>query len=289
MKPRPRGPPGERAGVADLLDRAPAIRIVAMTPKPPRMGPGRTREILVVAALTADRRAAAPLVDQPAGAVALRRRDLRGLGLLDLFATRDLDIDPSLIAVCSAGVPVPGRAGVPGTRSRRPASDSGLDRQRARSRSRPSPGSPDGLSAAGPGRWPRPSRHSRAPTSRFRGWRSPTPHSCCSGCWRWSRASVFWSGPAAYRAVLLGLAVGAAQLFKYNGWLAGAFVILAAAVWLAAHRWGVAIAAHRVDLGLGHPGGGCRRDGLLAMVCVRPVARRLRGACWHTSAAIWAV
>ena len=35
--------------------------------------------------------------------------------------------------------------------------------------------------------------------------------------------------------MLLGLAVGVAQLFKYNGWLAGAVVVLSAAVWLALH------------------------------------------------------
>ena len=45
-----------------------------------------------------------------------------------------------------------------------------------------------------------------------------------------SRTSRPPSGP-----LLLGLAVGVAQLFKYNGWLAGAIVVLAAVVWLARH------------------------------------------------------
>jgi dolichyl-phosphate-mannose-protein mannosyltransferase len=45
----------------------------------------------------------------------------------------------------------------------------------------------------------------------------------------------FLEQPGAFRAVLLGLAVGAAQLFKYNGWLAGAAVVLSAIVWLALH------------------------------------------------------
>ncbi len=45
----------------------------------------------------------------------------------------------------------------------------------------------------------------------------------------------FLEKPCALRAVLLGLAVGTAQLFKYNGWLAGATVVLSAAVSLALH------------------------------------------------------
>jgi 4-amino-4-deoxy-L-arabinose transferase-like glycosyltransferase len=40
-------------------------------------------------------------------------------------------------------------------------------------------------------------------------------------------------GPA--RAAALGIAVGAAQLFKYNGWLAGIVVALSAALWTALH------------------------------------------------------
>ena len=39
--------------------------------------------------------------------------------------------------------------------------------------------------------------------------------------------------PTASSAILLGLAVGVAQLFKYNGWLAGAIVVLTAILWLA--------------------------------------------------------
>jgi 4-amino-4-deoxy-L-arabinose transferase-like glycosyltransferase len=69
----------------------------------------------------------------------------------------------------------------------------------------------------------------------------------------WVLASIagqrFLERPGALRAVVLGLAVGAAQLFKYNGWLAGAAVMLAAAIWpifhpalrrsrLAAATWG---------------------------------------------------
>jgi dolichyl-phosphate-mannose-protein mannosyltransferase len=45
----------------------------------------------------------------------------------------------------------------------------------------------------------------------------------------------FLERPGAGRAVELGVAVGAAQLFKYNGWLAGAIVLLSAAAWLAFH------------------------------------------------------
>src|SRR5262249_41274871 len=46
----------------------------------------------------------------------------------------------------------------------------------------------------------------------------------------------FLERPGPLRAGVLGLAVGAAQLFKYNGWLAGAAVMLAAAIWPIFHR-----------------------------------------------------
>ena len=45
----------------------------------------------------------------------------------------------------------------------------------------------------------------------------------------------FLERPGPTRAWLLGLAVGAAQLFKYNGWLAGVIVASSAAVWLLIH------------------------------------------------------
>ncbi len=64
----------------------------------------------------------------------------------------------------------------------------------------------------------------------------------------------FLERPNAGRALVLGLAVGVSQLFKYNGWLAGVVVILSAAIWLAAHprqwrsghtaaTWGFGLAA----------------------------------------------
>jgi dolichyl-phosphate-mannose-protein mannosyltransferase len=43
----------------------------------------------------------------------------------------------------------------------------------------------------------------------------------------------FLERPSASRAFILGLAVGVAQLFKYNGWLAGGIVVLTAILWLA--------------------------------------------------------
>jgi dolichyl-phosphate-mannose-protein mannosyltransferase len=49
------------------------------------------------------------------------------------------------------------------------------------------------------------------------------------------QAQRFLERPGAVRAFLLGVAVGAAQLFKYNGWLAGASVVLSAAAWPAFH------------------------------------------------------
>ena len=43
----------------------------------------------------------------------------------------------------------------------------------------------------------------------------------------------FLERPGFPRAVVLGLAVGVAQLFKYNGWIAGVVVALGAALWVA--------------------------------------------------------
>src|SRR5262249_45483173 len=45
----------------------------------------------------------------------------------------------------------------------------------------------------------------------------------------------FVERPGPSRAAALGIAVGAAQLFKYNGWLAGIVVALGAALWTALH------------------------------------------------------
>jgi 4-amino-4-deoxy-L-arabinose transferase-like glycosyltransferase len=45
----------------------------------------------------------------------------------------------------------------------------------------------------------------------------------------------FLERPGALNAIVLGLAVGAAQLFKYNGWLAGPIVAVSAAASLATH------------------------------------------------------
>ena len=46
----------------------------------------------------------------------------------------------------------------------------------------------------------------------------------------------FLERPNPARAVSLGLAVGLSQLFKYNGWIAGAIVVCTAVVWLLFHR-----------------------------------------------------
>jgi dolichyl-phosphate-mannose-protein mannosyltransferase len=48
----------------------------------------------------------------------------------------------------------------------------------------------------------------------------------------------FLERPNPARAVLLGFAVGAAQLFKYNGWISGVIVGLTAALWLLLHPEG---------------------------------------------------
>ena len=42
----------------------------------------------------------------------------------------------------------------------------------------------------------------------------------------------FVERPNLFRAILLGLAVGISQLFKYNGWTSGIIVALFSAVWL---------------------------------------------------------
>jgi len=46
----------------------------------------------------------------------------------------------------------------------------------------------------------------------------------------------FLERPRPARAVLLGLAVGCSQLFKYNGWISGIIVVMSALVWLFFHR-----------------------------------------------------
>jgi 4-amino-4-deoxy-L-arabinose transferase-like glycosyltransferase len=46
----------------------------------------------------------------------------------------------------------------------------------------------------------------------------------------------FLERPGPARATWLGLAVGAAQLFKYSGWISGAIVAASAALWLSVHR-----------------------------------------------------
>jgi dolichyl-phosphate-mannose-protein mannosyltransferase len=46
----------------------------------------------------------------------------------------------------------------------------------------------------------------------------------------------FVERPNLFRAVLLGLAVGISQLYKYNGWTSGIIVALSSAVWLFANR-----------------------------------------------------
>jgi 4-amino-4-deoxy-L-arabinose transferase-like glycosyltransferase len=62
----------------------------------------------------------------------------------------------------------------------------------------------------------------------------------------------FLESPGAKRAVPLGLVVAASQLLKYNGWLAGAIVMLTAAFWLSAHpgQWRSRITAATWGWGL---------------------------------------
>ncbi len=45
----------------------------------------------------------------------------------------------------------------------------------------------------------------------------------------------FLERPNAWRAMVLGVAVGIAQLFKYNGWVSGVIVALSAGLWLVFH------------------------------------------------------
>ena len=235
-----------------------------------------------------DRRAAAPLVDRPPGAIALRRRDLRSLRPLDLLAPRDTRPRPVGDRLRAARVPVPGRAVLFGVRRRATclrfwsrSSAGTLTIPAVAWLARRTFGSGAGGVAA-----------AFAALSGAHVAFSRMALTDASFLLVWVLALVqgqrFLERPCGIRAVLLGLAVGAAQLFKYNGWLAGAIVVLAAGRLARCSSWRVAIAAHGGYLGLGPPGGTCRRDGLLAMVCLRPITRRLRAHCWHTSAAIWA-
>ena len=88
----------------------------------------------------------------------------------------------------------------------------------------------------------------------------------------------FLERPGPGRAAALGLAVGVAQLFKYNGWIAGVLVALGAVAW-------TLIRARRTDrqeadrdLGMGPLRGAGRGRRLLALVPVRRVAWRIRRA-----------
>ena len=74
-----------------------------------------------------------------------------------------------------------------------------------------------------------------APTWRSRGWRVTDVSFLLAWVLALIQAQRFLERPGAVRALLLGAAVGLAQLFKYNGWLAGASVVVSAAVWLAFH------------------------------------------------------
>ena len=120
----------DRRARRDLPDRRPPLESVAMKPTPPRLDSGRTREILVVVAFTADRRAAPALVARPARARPLRRRDLRASGLWIFSRHGILGPGPDGHRLRSARVSVPGRAVLLRARRRRLLGDPGLDRRR---------------------------------------------------------------------------------------------------------------------------------------------------------------
>ena len=69
------------------------------------------------------------------------------------------------------------------------------------------------------------------------------------------RPAVSWNGPTC-TAIALGLSVGLTQGFKYNGWLLGAFVVLAAGAWGSSWTRRNAIDGRlRADLGFRAPRG----------------------------------
>ena len=71
------------------------------------------------------------------------------------------------------------------------------------------------------------------------------------------------------RAVALGVAVGVAQLFKYNGWFTGAIVLMTAIAWLRLPPGGVARRRTTAAIwGWGVVAALDRRTGVLALVLV---------------------
>ncbi len=128
---------------------------------------------------------------------------------------------------------------------------------------------------------PRLSRPFRARMSPFRGWRSPTRSFLLFWLVAIGLGQRFLERPNLARALLLGSAVGLAQLFKYNGWIAGAVILLCAAVdW----AWRRSRGRSPVDgghLGVGPRGRAGRGRPLLALVFVRRRSWRLRGLLAH--------
>ena len=156
-----------------------------------------------------------------------------------------------VIAYAPPGFPVPGRARLFRAWRRRPARQFWSRSSRELSPSRQSPGSRDALSAAGPGGRPRPSRPFPALTSPSLAWRSPTQRFLLFWLLALIAGQRFLERPTASRAFVLGLAVGVAQLFKYNGWLAGAIVVLTASHLAGAKSPRVAVPSRRSPPGDG--------------------------------------
>ena len=104
------------------------------------------------------------------------------------------------------------------------------------------------------------------------------PRSCCSGSSRSAMGQRFLERPGPGRAAALGLSVGVAQLFKYNGWIAGVLVALGAVAWTVLRRDERSVQEADRILGMGPRRGDGRGRRLLAVVPVRRVAWWLRRA-----------
>ena len=85
----------------------------------------------------------------------------------------------------------------------------------------------------------------------------------------------FLEKPGFPRAIALGLAVGVAQLFKYNGWIAGVVVALSAGMWAIVRLEDRAVKSQRAVWGWGLLAAIGRRRRLLALVPIRRSARRV--------------
>ena len=180
------------------------------------------------------RRSRPPVVARPARARALRRRHLRDRRTLEPFAARLPAIDPTVIAYAPPGLPVLiGLAylvfGVKDMAAILVSITAGtltipVAAWLARRTFGPGAGGVAAAFAALSGPHIAFSRMALTDASFLLFWLVAI-----------GMGQRFLERPQPFRAVAMGLAVGLAQLFKYNGWIAGAIVVASAAAWLVCH------------------------------------------------------